>query len=177
VPLATDAPQQTASLFDHLVGGYQQAGRHSQAKGLRSLEVDGRFELCRRLHRQFGGLVAAQDAVDIECCQSKHIVLIGPVGHETAGRDKEMKRVCIEGWSAIGKWTGTPLREFLRRIGADTGAKYVHFVCAEGYSSSIDMAQADLRDADRMVQQWRRKSVCYGNRFCSLGKADLMRAR
>jgi Domain of unknown function (DUF5666) len=25
--------------------------------------------------------------------------------------------VCVEGWSAIGKWTGTPLREFLRRVG------------------------------------------------------------
>src|SRR4029450_13075818 len=36
--------------------------------------------------------------------------------------------VCVEGWSAIGKWTGPPLREFLRRIGADTHAKYVHFV-------------------------------------------------
>src|SRR5437588_15545 len=50
--------------------------------------------------------------------------------------------VCVEGWSAIGKWTGTPLREFLRRIGADTRARYVHFTCAEGYSSSIDMATA-----------------------------------
>jgi DMSO/TMAO reductase YedYZ molybdopterin-dependent catalytic subunit len=50
--------------------------------------------------------------------------------------------VCVEGWSAIGKWTGTPLREFLRRIGADTRAKYVWFRCAEGYSTSIDMATA-----------------------------------
>jgi DMSO/TMAO reductase YedYZ molybdopterin-dependent catalytic subunit len=50
--------------------------------------------------------------------------------------------VCVEGWSAIGKWTGTPLREFLRRIGADMRAKFVHFTCAEGYSSSIDMATA-----------------------------------
>jgi DMSO/TMAO reductase YedYZ molybdopterin-dependent catalytic subunit len=50
--------------------------------------------------------------------------------------------VCVEGWSAIGKWTGTPLREFLRRIGADTRARYVHFACAEGYSGSIDMATA-----------------------------------
>ena len=50
--------------------------------------------------------------------------------------------VCVEGWSAIGKWTGTPLREFLRRIGADTRAKYVHFTCAEGYSGSIDMPTA-----------------------------------
>jgi DMSO/TMAO reductase YedYZ molybdopterin-dependent catalytic subunit len=50
--------------------------------------------------------------------------------------------ICIEGWSAIGKWTGTPLREFLRRIGADMQAKYVHFVCAEGYSVSTDMPTA-----------------------------------
>lgn len=50
--------------------------------------------------------------------------------------------VCVEGWSAIGKWTGTPLKAFLTRIGADLTAKYVHFACAEGYSSSIDMATA-----------------------------------
>jgi len=50
--------------------------------------------------------------------------------------------ICVEGWSAIGKWTGVPLREFLARIGADTRAKYVHFACSEGYSSSIDMATA-----------------------------------
>jgi DMSO/TMAO reductase YedYZ molybdopterin-dependent catalytic subunit len=50
--------------------------------------------------------------------------------------------VCVEGWSAIGKWTGTPLREFLRRVGADTRARYVWFRCAEGYSTSIDMPTA-----------------------------------
>lgn len=49
---------------------------------------------------------------------------------------------CVEGWSAIGKWTGAPLGDFLRRIGADLTAKYVHFVCAEGYSVSIDMPTA-----------------------------------
>jgi DMSO/TMAO reductase YedYZ molybdopterin-dependent catalytic subunit len=50
--------------------------------------------------------------------------------------------VCVEGWSAIGKWSGVRLRSFLERIGADLNAKYVHFVCAEGYSSSIDMPTA-----------------------------------
>jgi DMSO/TMAO reductase YedYZ molybdopterin-dependent catalytic subunit len=50
--------------------------------------------------------------------------------------------VCVEGWSAIGKWTGTPLREFLRLVGADARAKYVWFRCAEGYSTSIDMPTA-----------------------------------
>src|SRR5262245_55162901 len=32
--------------------------------------------------------------------------------------------ICVEGWSAIGKWTGVRLGEFLRRIGADLTAKY-----------------------------------------------------
>ena len=50
--------------------------------------------------------------------------------------------ICVEGWSAIGKWTGASLSEFLRRVGADLTAKYVHFVCAEGYSVSIDMPTA-----------------------------------
>jgi len=52
------------------------------------------------------------------------------------------RHICVEGWSAIGKWTGTPLRDFLHRVGADTRANYVWFRCAEGYSTSIDMATA-----------------------------------
>jgi DMSO/TMAO reductase YedYZ molybdopterin-dependent catalytic subunit len=50
--------------------------------------------------------------------------------------------ICVEGWSMVGKWTGVRLAEFLRRVGADTRAKYVWFRCAEGYHSSIDMASA-----------------------------------
>jgi DMSO/TMAO reductase YedYZ molybdopterin-dependent catalytic subunit len=49
---------------------------------------------------------------------------------------------CVEGWSAIGDWTGIPLRDFLKRVGADTRAKYVWFQCAEGYSNTIDMPTA-----------------------------------
>ncbi len=52
------------------------------------------------------------------------------------------EHVCIEGWSMIGKWTGTPLRVFLERVGADTTAKYVGFVCADGYYESMDMPSA-----------------------------------
>jgi DMSO/TMAO reductase YedYZ molybdopterin-dependent catalytic subunit len=58
-------------------------------------------------------------------------------------QEKQITRhVCVEGWSAIGSWTGTPLRDFLKLVGADTRAKYVWFVCAEGYSNTIDMATA-----------------------------------
>jgi DMSO/TMAO reductase YedYZ molybdopterin-dependent catalytic subunit len=52
------------------------------------------------------------------------------------------RHVCVEGWSMIGKWTGTPLRTFLERIGADTTARYVGFECADGYYESMDMPTA-----------------------------------
>jgi DMSO/TMAO reductase YedYZ molybdopterin-dependent catalytic subunit len=52
------------------------------------------------------------------------------------------RHVCVEGWSMIGKWTGTPLSTFLQRIGADTTAKYVGFECADGYYEGIDMPTA-----------------------------------
>ena len=52
------------------------------------------------------------------------------------------RHICVEGWSAIGSWTGARLSEFLKRAGADTRAKYVWFRCAEGYTTSIDMQTA-----------------------------------
>ncbi|TLG75619.1 molybdopterin-dependent oxidoreductase [Methylocystis sp. B8] len=50
--------------------------------------------------------------------------------------------VCVEGWSAIGKWRGVAFRHFLERIGADLTARYVGFRCADKYYSSIDMPSA-----------------------------------
>lgn len=52
------------------------------------------------------------------------------------------RHICVEGWSAIGKWGGVPFADFLRRIGADTSAKYIGFRCADDYFTSIDMATA-----------------------------------
>ena len=49
------------------------------------------------------------------------------------------RHVCVEGWSAIGSWQGVEFSEFLKRIGADTRAKYVWFKCAEGYTNTLDM--------------------------------------
>jgi DMSO/TMAO reductase YedYZ molybdopterin-dependent catalytic subunit len=52
------------------------------------------------------------------------------------------RHICVEGWSAIGKWSGPRFSDFLQRIGADTTAKYVGFKCADDYYGSIDMATA-----------------------------------
>jgi DMSO/TMAO reductase YedYZ molybdopterin-dependent catalytic subunit len=52
------------------------------------------------------------------------------------------RHICVEGWSAIGKWSGVRFSEFLQRVGADRTAKYVGFNCGDDYYSSIDMATA-----------------------------------
>jgi len=57
---------------------------------------------------------------------------------------------CVEGWSAIGKWTGVPLHEVLTRVQPDAKARYVVFHCADPmqpnglqpYYESIDMVDA-----------------------------------
>jgi DMSO/TMAO reductase YedYZ molybdopterin-dependent catalytic subunit len=52
------------------------------------------------------------------------------------------RHICIEGWSAIGKWGGVRFADFLQRARADTAAKYVALHCADNYWTSIDMATA-----------------------------------
>jgi DMSO/TMAO reductase YedYZ molybdopterin-dependent catalytic subunit len=52
------------------------------------------------------------------------------------------RHICVEGWDYIGQWSGPNFKLFLERIGADLTAKYVAFRCADGYTSSIDMATA-----------------------------------
>ena len=68
------------------------------------------------------------------------------------------RHICVEGWSAIGKWSGVRFSSFLERIGADLTAKYVGFKCADDYYTSIDMATAlhpqtllTLRFADQIL--------------------------
>jgi DMSO/TMAO reductase YedYZ molybdopterin-dependent catalytic subunit len=56
--------------------------------------------------------------------------------------DQITRHICVEGWSAIGRWGGVRFSTFLERIGADRQAKYVGFKCADEYFTSIDMPTA-----------------------------------
>ena len=56
--------------------------------------------------------------------------------------DQVTRHICVEGWSAIGKWGGVHFGTFLRHVGADLSAKYIGFKCADDYFTSIDMPTA-----------------------------------
>ena len=45
---------------------------------------------------------------------------------------------CVEGWSCIGKWTGVPLGEVLKRAGVKTTAKFIVFYCADAFEQTLD---------------------------------------
>lgn len=52
------------------------------------------------------------------------------------------RHICVEGWSAIGRWGGVRFSDFLAHVGADTSARYVGFKCVDDYYTSIDMPTA-----------------------------------
>ncbi|PTM86665.1 molybdopterin-binding protein [Mycoplana dimorpha] len=59
---------------------------------------------------------------------------------------------CVEGWSAIGKWTGVPLGMLLHAAGLKPEARYIVFHCADQYEQATDGAgwyyeSIDLVDA------------------------------
>jgi DMSO/TMAO reductase YedYZ molybdopterin-dependent catalytic subunit len=55
---------------------------------------------------------------------------------------------CVEGWSAIGKWTGVPLGDLMHQMEPSPAARYAVFYCAdiddEGVAYYESMALEDL---------------------------------
>jgi DMSO/TMAO reductase YedYZ molybdopterin-dependent catalytic subunit len=54
---------------------------------------------------------------------------------------------CVEGWSAIGQWTGVPLHLLLDQAGLSTNARYLVFHCADRYAQADYYESIDLIDA------------------------------
>ena len=63
-------------------------------------------------------------------------------------RQQITRHDCVEGWSAIGKWTGVPLRLLLEAAGLRQAANFIVFHCADMmgngavYYESIDRVDA-----------------------------------
>jgi DMSO/TMAO reductase YedYZ molybdopterin-dependent catalytic subunit len=54
---------------------------------------------------------------------------------------------CVEGWSAIGKWTGVPLAHLLTQVGLQPDARFVVLHCADDFRGTAYYESIDLVDA------------------------------
>ena len=66
-------------------------------------------------------------------------------------RSQITRHDCVEGWSAIGKWTGVPLGHLLDQARLQPQARYLVFHCADDFSSGLQRVpyyeSIDLVDA------------------------------
>jgi DMSO/TMAO reductase YedYZ molybdopterin-dependent catalytic subunit len=62
-------------------------------------------------------------------------------------REQITRHDCVEGWSAIGKWRGTPLGLLLKQAGLSTKARYIVFHCADSFGADPYYESIDLIDA------------------------------
>ncbi len=67
----------------------------------------------------------------------------------TPQRTQITRHDCVEGWSAIGQWTGVPLNRVLKAAGLRDTARYIVFRCADtlGLGSVPYYESIDLTDA------------------------------
>ena len=67
-------------------------------------------------------------------------------------RTQTTRHDCVEGWSAIGQWTGVPLKLLLDQAGLRQEARFLVFHCADRYGQGlyyeIDRPDRRLPSAD-----------------------------
>jgi DMSO/TMAO reductase YedYZ molybdopterin-dependent catalytic subunit len=62
-------------------------------------------------------------------------------------RSQITRHDCVEGWSAIGKWTGVPLSHLLDQVKLKPDARYIVFHCADDFRGTDYYESIDLIDA------------------------------
>ena len=82
-----------------------------------------------------GGLVAQPQSYSLADLRSK------------ASRSQITRHDCVEGWSAIGKWTGVPLGALLDEAKLRPEARFIVFRCADTFGSRPYYESIDLVDA------------------------------
>jgi DMSO/TMAO reductase YedYZ molybdopterin-dependent catalytic subunit len=76
---------------------------------------------------------------------------------------------CVEGWSAIGKWTGVPLGALLKSVGVLPSARYVVFHCADELEKTLDNSGRYYESIDLVDAFHPQTILAYGMNGANLG--------
>ncbi len=69
---------------------------------------------------------------------------------------------CVEGWSTIAKWTGTPLKAVLDQVGVQSGANYVLFRCFDALSNGLSGPEYYYETIDMIDANHPQTILAYG---------------
>ncbi len=70
--------------------------------------------------------------------------------HRLPQRTQITRHDCVEGWSAIGQWTGPQLAPILKAAGLRDGARYIVFLCADDYGG--EASKGGLQSTSRYYE-------------------------
>src|SRR4051812_22375330 len=83
----------SATSFDHLVGAGKNRDRECYTESLCGPEINDQLDFNGLLDRQFLGLLALENAADVDACQAISVPDAGTVAHETTRNGEVAKRV------------------------------------------------------------------------------------
>lgn len=106
---------------------------------------------------QVGGLVARPGSFSL--AQLKRM----------PSRTQITRHDCVEGWSAIAKWTGVPLALLLDAAGVLPGARYVVFHCADELEQTLDGSGRYYESIDLVDARHPQTILAYGMNGADLG--------
>ncbi|HEY6450166.1 MAG TPA: molybdopterin-dependent oxidoreductase [Candidatus Cybelea sp.] len=129
-------------------------GTRGLAREYRERDVDRRFRVngfatpsdTRYVNLAAGEFVAYHLVVD-GAVERPHAFSLAEL-YNMPQRTQITRHDCVEGWSAIGKWSGVPLAAMLDAVGLRDDARYVVFRCMDNdgagnlYYESLDLHQA-----------------------------------
>jgi DMSO/TMAO reductase YedYZ molybdopterin-dependent catalytic subunit len=78
-------------------------------------------------------------------------------------RSQITRHDCVEGWSAIGGWSGPPLGVLLKAVGVKSAARYAVFMCADNYGGEADkggmQSKSRYYESIDLVDAWHPQTI------------------
>ncbi|TWI62581.1 DMSO/TMAO reductase YedYZ molybdopterin-dependent catalytic subunit [Pseudoduganella lurida] len=131
---------------EHLTRSAQRLlqGRHALAREYRATDISPRFRVNGSSMPDSDAYAALLDKRFVDWRLRVDGLVARPREFSLDGlkvmpsRTQITRHDCVEGWSAIARWTGVPLAEVLRATGILPSARYVVFHCADELEPTLD---------------------------------------